>query len=106
MAASTTTYQVTLGERTVRVRVRRDGEHVLVRVDDGDERPAQLATVHGPLRSLELGERRTELLAMRDDEGVTLVIGGLELRADVQDEAHARLASVAGSRAAATPAEN
>jgi biotin carboxyl carrier protein len=100
MASSTTTYQVTLGERTVRVRVRRDGQHVLVRVDDGDERPAQLAPVHGPLRSLEVGERRTELLAVRDEEGVTLVIGGLELRADVQDEAHARLASVAGSRAA------
>jgi propionyl-CoA carboxylase alpha chain len=69
-------------------------------VEDGQERPARLTTVHGVLRSLELGARRTELLATHDQDEVRLVIGGMELRAEVLDEAHARLASVAGSRAA------
>jgi biotin carboxyl carrier protein len=97
---STTVYQVRLGERIVRVQVRRDGERMLVRVEDGQEQPARLATVHGVLRSLELGARRTELLAARDQDEVRLVIDGVELRAEVLDEAHARLASVAGTRGA------
>jgi biotin carboxyl carrier protein len=92
------TYQVTLGERVVRVQVRREGDRVLVRVDDGEEQPALLSTVHGPLRSLEIGERHTELLATRDQAGVELVIAGLPFHAEVLDEAHARLASVAASR--------
>lgn len=94
-----TIYQVTVGERVVRVQVRHEGEHVLVRVDDGDERPVQLGTVRGPLRWLGRGDRRTELMAVLDGEGVRLAVGGLELQADVLDEARARLASVAGGRA-------
>ena len=95
-----TTYQVTLGERTFRVQVRREGDRVLVRLDDGEEQPARLATVHGPLRSLEISGRHTELLATRDQADVDLVIGGLAFHAEVLDEAHARLASLAGSRTA------
>src|SRR5207247_2213523 len=55
---------------------------------------------HGPLRSLILGERRIELLSATQDDTVRLSIGGLEYVAEVLDEAHARLASVAASRAA------
>lgn len=93
-----TTYEVTLGERIVRVQVRQAGDRVLVSLDGGPEQPASLRTVHGLLRSLEIGRRRTELLAAWDSEGVRLSLGGLELRAEVQDEARARLASVAGAR--------
>lgn len=92
-------YQVTLGERTVRVELRRQGDHLLVKVDDGPVRPVQMSQVRGPLRTLVLGERRIELLAALNDDVVRLAIGGLEYRAEVLDEAHARLASVAGARA-------
>jgi len=95
-----TSYQVTLGERVLRVQVRRDGDRTLVRVDDGEERPVHLGTVHGPLRWLMLGDRRTELMAALGEDGVRLAVDGIEFRAEVIDEARARLASVAGSRAA------
>jgi biotin carboxyl carrier protein len=94
-----TSYQVTLGERTLRVQLRRDGDRLLVRVDDGEERPVQLGTVHGPLRWLVLGDQTTELMAALGEDGVRLAVGGLELRAEVVDEARARLASAAGGRA-------
>jgi propionyl-CoA carboxylase alpha chain len=94
-----TTYQVTIGDRVLRVMLRREGDRTFVRVDDGEEQPAQLTTVHGPLRSLAVGERRAELLAARDAQGVSLVIAGVEYRAEVLDEVHARLATVAGARA-------
>ena len=90
---------MTLGERTLRVQLRRDGDRLLVRVDDGEERPVQLGTVHGPLRWLVLGDRTTELMAALGEDGVRLAVGGLELRAEVVDEARARLASAAGGRA-------
>jgi biotin carboxyl carrier protein len=96
-----TAYQVTLGDRVVRVRLRRDGARVLVRLDDAEEeRPIRLGTVHGPLRSLALGERVTEVMAAVAEDGVRLVVGGLELRAEVVDEARARLTSVTGGRVA------
>lgn len=95
-----TLYQVTLGERVLRVQLRHAGDRVFVSVDEGPERPVQLAQVRGPLRSLIADERRTELMATVEQDGVRLVIGGLEYRAEVLDEVHARLASVAGSRAA------
>jgi propionyl-CoA carboxylase alpha chain len=94
------TYQVTLGERVVRVQLRRDGDRYVVRVDDGDERPVRLEAIRGPLHSLVLGERRTELLATRVADSVRLAIGGIEYRAEVLDETHARLASVASARGA------
>ena len=98
--AESDAYQVTLGERVLRVQVRREGDRMLVRVDDGEERPAQLGTVRGPLRWLTLGDRSTELMAALADGGdaVRLAVGGLELRAEVLDETRARLASVAGGR--------
>jgi biotin carboxyl carrier protein len=96
---ATTAYQVTIGDRVLRVQVRREGERLFVRVDDGVERPVRLGTVHGSLRSLSLGERRMELLAARDEDIVSLAIGGVEYRAEVVDEARARLARMAGSAA-------
>jgi len=93
-----TLYQVTLGDRTVRVRLRRTGDLMFATVDDGPEQAVQLTQVHGPLRSLVLGERTTELMAALEDNTVRLAIGGLEYEAQVLDEVHARLASVAGSR--------
>jgi biotin carboxyl carrier protein len=94
------TYQVTLGERVLSVQLRTEGERIFVRVDDGEEQAVQLGTVHGALRSLVLGDRRVELLAALTDDDVRLAMGGLEYQAEVLDEAHARLASVAGSRVA------
>ena len=93
-------YQVTVGEQVVRVELRRAGDQAFVRVDDGPEQAVQLQQVHGPLRSLILGERRIELLSATQDDTVRLSIGGLEYVAEVLDDAHARLASVAASRTA------
>ncbi len=94
------TYQVTIGERTLRVSLRRDDDVMLARVDHGDEVPVQLESLRGALHVLVLGERRTEVLARRTSEGVDLSIGGIGYRAEVLDEAHARLAQVAGGRGA------
>ena len=100
-AALNMLYQVTVDERVVRVEMRRAGDHVFVRVDDGLEQSVQLQQVHGPLRTLVLGERRLELLATAHDNTVRLTIGGLEYEAEVLDDAHARLASVTGGRTSA-----
>lgn len=94
------TYRVSLGERVLRVRVRHDADRVLVSVDDGQERAVQTGTAHGPLHWLLLDERPTEFMAAAQHEQVRLAIGGLEFHAEVVDEARARLASVAGGRAA------
>jgi propionyl-CoA carboxylase alpha chain len=99
--AEATTYQVTIGDRVLRVELRRQGDDVLARVDDGSLQPVDLRAVHGPMYSLVAGERRAELLAASTGDGrLSLAIGGREYRAEVVDEAHARLASVAGARAA------
>jgi glutaconyl-CoA/methylmalonyl-CoA decarboxylase subunit gamma len=94
------TYQVSIGDRTLKVALRREGEQVFAQVDDGPEQSVRLETVRGPLRSLLLAERRIELLASATPHEVRLAIGGLEYQAEVVDEAHARLAQVAGGAAA------
>ncbi len=91
-------YQVTLGERVLRVHLRRDGTDLFVRVDGGEERRASLSPVRGALHSLLLDDARIELLAAVTQDDVRLAIGGVEYHAEVTDEAHARLASVAGGR--------
>jgi acetyl/propionyl-CoA carboxylase alpha subunit len=93
----TTTYQVTIGERVLQVQLRREGELTFVRVDDADEQPVQLGTVHGALRSLALGTRRAEVLAARQGDAIRVCIGGLDFRAEVLDARRARLAAVAGA---------
>lgn len=93
-------YQVTVGERVVRVQVRRESDRLLVRVDDGEERPVHLETIRGPLRWLRLGDHVTELMAAATQDGISLAIGGLEFRAEVVDQARARLTSVTDGRTA------
>ena len=93
------TYEVRLGERVLRVEVRRGREGVFVRLDGGPEQPATFHQVRGVLHSLVLGERRHELLADTQGAEARVVVGGLEYTAQVLDEAHARLAAVAVARA-------
>jgi biotin carboxyl carrier protein len=93
-------YQVTIGEKVMSVELRRAGDQVFARVNDGAEQSVQLQQVHGPLRTLVVGERRVELLAaVQKDDAVRLTIGGVEYQAEALDDAHARLASVTGARA-------
>lgn len=93
-------YQVTIGDHTLSVTLRRDGEQLYARVDDAEEQLVRLDRLRGPLRSLALGEHRVELLATPSAEGVQLVIGGLEYRAEVLDEVRAQLAQVVGRQLA------
>src|SRR5262249_34707422 len=93
------TYLVTLEERTLRVQVRAADDGVYVRVDDGAEVRADLRSLHGALHALVLGDQRIEVMAQAREQGqVGLALRGLEYAAEVVDEAHARLASVAGAR--------
>jgi biotin carboxyl carrier protein len=93
------TYQVSLGERVLRVQVRREADAAYVRVDDGEEQPVELRALHGTLHTLRIGDAQTEVLTMVDRDGqVRMAIDGLEYTAEVVDEARARLASVAGGR--------
>ena len=98
---TTTTYQVLIGEHVLRVQLRRAADGVFVRVNDADEQPAALSPVRATAHSLVVGERRSELLAqVREQATVRLALEGLEVRAEVVDEARAKLASLAGARAA------
>jgi biotin carboxyl carrier protein len=95
-----TKYQVTIADRVLEVSLRHAGDQCFARIDDGEEQPVQLTTLHGALRSLAVGERRAELFATHSDHGMDLVVAGVDYQADVVDEIHARLRSVAGTRAA------
>ncbi len=96
-AMTVRTYQVTIGERTLSVRLRRDDGHLFVRVGEGEERAIELSTVRNTLRCIALGPARTEVLAERTKDGVLVVVNGLQYQAEVQDEARARLARVASA---------
>jgi biotin carboxyl carrier protein len=92
-------YQVTVGERLLRVQVRREADAAFVRIDDGEEVQVEWRSLHGALHTLQVGDAQVELLAAvgRDGE-IRMAIDGLEYAAEVVDEARARLASVAGAR--------
>ena len=96
-----TVYQVTIGDRVLRIQLRRSEDGSFVRVDGGEERRVDVGASHGALHWLVLGDRRVEFLATRVEDEVIVTLNGLEHRAGVVDEARARLASVAGGRAAA-----
>ena len=97
-----TSYQVRIGGRQLRIQVRHDADGIFVRVgDSAEEQAAVLAEVHGALYTLKLGDRVVELLASVGQDEVRLNVGGQEYVAEVVDEAHARLAAVAGSRVSA-----
>lgn len=94
------TYQVTIGERIFKIEVRSADEGVFVRVDESEETRADLRRLHGALYALTLGDGRDEVMIVRRDGAeVQLAVHGRQYAADVVDEAHARLASVAGARA-------
>lgn len=92
------TYRVTLGERVLAVEVARAGDGYVVRVDGGPERRIGLQSMHGVLQALEVDEVRSEVMARVGGEGESTVVtlAGLEYRAEVVDEARARLASLTG----------
>jgi biotin carboxyl carrier protein len=91
------TFQVTIGDRTLRVHLRGDEHGLFARVDDGPDHAVRLDSLHGPLRTLVLGDRRVELLATPTDAEVQIAIGGVQLEAEVVDELHARLAQATAS---------
>ena len=91
-------YQVTVGDRTLSVGLRREGDQLYARVDDGQEQPVRLDSVRGPLRSLVIGDRHVELLATHTGDATLLAIDGLDYRAEVLDERHASLARVVSSQ--------
>jgi len=91
-------YQVTIGDRVLQVRLRRHGDRLFVSVDEAEELPVRLSTVRGALRSLEISDRRVELLASVASESVSLAMAGVQYEAEVLDEAHARLAQMASAR--------
>lgn len=89
-------YQVAIGQRTLSVALRRDGDVVFARVGDGIEQPVRLHGLEGPLHALQIGDVRTELLAERTADGARVALEGLQYEARVLDEARARLARVVG----------
>ena len=91
-------YQVTIGERVLKVRVRRERNATYASIDDGPEQLVELASVRGVLRALTIGERRREVMAARTAEGADVVLDGVPFRTEVMDETHARLASVTAAR--------
>jgi biotin carboxyl carrier protein len=96
----TTTYEVTIDGRSFQVHVRSADEGTFVRVDDGEEALADLQSVRNALHALRVDTLREEVLAAMSQPGqVRLTLRGWQYSAEVVDEAHARLASVAGGRA-------
>lgn len=97
---ATTTYQVTVGEQTLRVALRRDGDTVYARVGDGEERRVRLDAVQAPLYALLQEDRRVEVLAARMPEATLVAVNGRQYEARVVDEARARLTGVVGASGA------
>jgi 3-methylcrotonyl-CoA carboxylase alpha subunit len=96
-----TVYQVAIGDRTLRVELSRAASGVLVSVDGGEPRSASFLPVHGALYALQLGPHTQEVMALVAGDDVRLTVGGREIEATVVDEAHARLAAVAGAHGVA-----
>jgi biotin carboxyl carrier protein len=95
------TYQVTIADRVLKVELRSADDGVYVRVDDGEEVRADLRQLHGVLHALRIGDGHDEVMVTRrEGSEVWLALRGLQYTAEVVDEAHARLASVAGARSA------
>ena len=93
---STTTYEVTLGERVLNVTLRSEDERLYARVGEGEERPVELTTVRNTLRAVAFGAERLELLAERSGEAVLVALNGLQFRATVADAARQRIVRMAG----------
>ena len=95
---ATTTYQVELGGQTVMVTVvdREDGRYI--RVGDGPERWVEVVTLRedGELGLLVGGTLLRGLIGLTDD-GVSVALDGQTVSARVADERAARLASAAAA---------
>jgi biotin carboxyl carrier protein len=96
----TTTYEVTIDGHSFQVHVRSADDGTFVRVGDGPEAAADLQPIRTTLHALRLDTVLDEVLVARQQGEVRLAMHGLQYSAEVVDEAHARLASVAGGRAA------
>lgn len=92
-----TTYQVSIGERTLKVTLRREGDTLYARIGRGAEMPVRLEAAEGTLTTLVAGDRRVELLVQRTADATLIALNGVQFQADVVDEARARLANVAGA---------
>ncbi len=93
---SSTTYEVTLGERVLSVTLRTEDSRLYARVGEGEERLVELTTVRNTLRAVAFGPERLELLAERSGDGVLIALNGLQYRATVADAARQRLVRLAG----------
>ncbi len=92
------TYEVTIGERSFSITLRQDGDAMYVRVGDGEEQRVEFSTVRNTLRSVGIGTHHVELLAEPIGDAMVVVVNGIQYRAEVVDEARARLARVAGGQ--------
>jgi biotin carboxyl carrier protein len=90
------TYLVTVGEQTLSVTLRQEGERTYARVGDGPERPVRLDSGSGALHTLVVGARHRDLLASREGSQLELALPQAVLELAVEDAARARLAQVAG----------
>src|SRR5262245_65015520 len=91
------TYLVTVGDRTLTVALRQEGDTTRARVGDAPEQPVRLEAGSGALRTLVAGSRHRDLLASRAAGHVDLALADAVLALDVEDAARARLAQVAGA---------
>ncbi|MBV9355731.1 MAG: biotin/lipoyl-binding protein [Chloroflexi bacterium] len=90
------TYLVTAGEQRLTVTLRREAERTYARVGDGPEQPVRLEPGGGASYTLVVGARHRALLASRAGGQVELALPAAVLELEVEDEARARLAQVAG----------
>jgi biotin carboxyl carrier protein len=93
-------YLVTIGERTLTVTLRHEGDDTYARVDGGREQPVRLRRGSGALVTLSRGVHHRQLLAQRDGGHVEVALSDAVLELDVQDAARARLAQMAGASTA------
>jgi pyruvate carboxylase subunit B len=91
------TFLVTVGDRTLTVALRQEGETTWGRVGDGPEQQVRLESGSGALHTLVAGSRHRDLLAARAAGHVELAQADAVLELDVEDAARARLAQVAGA---------
>ncbi len=89
-------YLVTVGEQTLTVMLRQEGERTYARVGDGPEQLVRLESGSGASHTLVVGARHRELLASRAGSQVALALPEAVLELDVEDAARARLARVVG----------
>jgi biotin carboxyl carrier protein len=94
------TYLVSVGERTLTVALRQEGDTTYARLDDGPEQPVRLTRTSGAAWTLARGVRFEELLGQRQAGHVEIALPDAVLQLDLEDAARARLTRVAGGSSA------